>query len=348
MKSPLLLRPIVSSDKLAGTEFAERVSTRDAEQSLLDAYSQAVVDVVAAVGPAVVSVQVAATGEFRPAGRRGGNRRGGLGSGVIIAPDGYILTNRHVVHQAKQIAVKLTDGRELTAQLVGDDPATDLALIRALDSGFPYASFGQSGGLRVGQLVIAIGNPLGFDSTVSSGVISALGRSMRSTSGRLIDTIIQHTAPLNPGNSGGPLVSASMQVVGINTAIIAGAQSIGFAVPSSTAVKVVSQLLTYGQVRRGYLGISGRTRPIDRRLVRHLQLAVETAVEVISLEPNAPARDAGIRDGDLLIAINGSPVRSVDDLHAMLTDWQPGSPVTVTYVRRLDVRQAELIPAAAQ
>jgi S1-C subfamily serine protease len=294
--------------------------------------------VVDAVGPAVVSLFV------RTRRGRRGDIHEGSGSGVIFTADGYVLTNRHVVRDATAIEVGLVDGRMLPATVLGEDRATDLAVIRALDGNLPHAVLGDSGALRVGQLVIAIGNALGFQSTVSTGVISSLGRSMRSMQGRLIENIIQHTAPLNPGNSGGPLVDSQGRVVGINTAIITMAQGIGFAIPSHTAEWVVSQLLTHGRVRRAHLGIAGRVRPLDRRLVRYLELAVDRAVEVISLEAEAPAAKAGLRVGDLVIGMHDSDIASVDDVHRFLSHWPVGEALRVTVLRRTERVAIEVVP----
>jgi len=305
------------------------------EQEALDAYSRAVVSVVDTVGPAVVNIAV---GRPEPQRRRRSTPPeetplNGAGSGVLFAPDGYILTNSHVVHGATLLEAVLTDGSRHIATLVGEDPPTDLAIIRIDGSGLPFAPFGVSERLRVGQLVIAIGNPFGFQSTVSTGVVSALGRSMRSQEGRLIDNIVQHTSPLNPGNSGGPLVDWKGRIVGINTAIIMMAQGIGFAIPADTAQWVVSQLLTRGKVRRGYLGIGGGHRPLDRRLVRFHGLSTEQAVEIHTVEPEGPAARAGVREGDMIVAIDERPVRSVDDLHRFLSDSPIGEPVTLTLLR---------------
>ncbi len=306
---------------------------------LLDAYSRAVITVVDAVGPAVVSVSA---GTQSP-----GNEpeRIGAGSGVLIAPDGYILTNDHVVHDAQQLSVTLTNGTTLPATLVGVDPATDLAVIRADGSGLPYATLGDSGLLRVGQLIIAIGNPFGFQSTVSTGVVSALGRALRSQQGRLIESIIQHTAPLNPGNSGGPLVDSRGLIVGINTAIIMIAQGIGFSIPSNTAKWVVSQLLTYGRVRRGYLGITAQQRPLSRRAVRFHNLKNDFAVEVVSMIPDSPAARGGLREGDLIVAINDQAVGSVDDIHRFLGEWPVGRSVKLTVLRLQERLDIEIIPS---
>lgn len=299
----------------------------DRDVELLDAYSRAVVAVVEAVGPAVVSITVG----NQPSDHA--TEQVGAGSGVVIAPDGYILTNDHVVQKAKSLSVSLTDGTSLAATLIGSDPATDLAVIRANTAYLPSGTLGSSERLRVGQLVIAMGNPFGFQSTVSTGVVSALGRALRSTQGRLIENIIQHTAPLNPGNSGGALVDSTGEVVGINTAIIAMAQGIGFSIPASTAKWVVSQILTHGRVRRGSFGIAARQRPLDRRMVRFHGLKKNHAVEVLSVESNGPAGRAGLRRGDLIVAVNGSAVQSVDDLHRFLSEWPIGRPAEIDILR---------------
>jgi S1-C subfamily serine protease len=310
---------------------------------LLDAYSRAVETVVEAVAPAVVSIVV----RIKSRDERQVFPMGGTGSGVVIAPDGYILTNSHVVSGAETMEVKFRDGVTHHATLVGEDPPTDLAVIRVDSSGLPYATVGDSGALRVGQLVIAIGNPLGFDSTVSIGVISALGRALRSRDGRLIENIIQHTAPLNPGNSGGPLVNSRGHLVGVNTAIIAMAQGIGFAIPSTTANLVVSQLITQGRVTRGHLGLVGGIRRLDRRLVRLHNLSYEYAVEIIRVYPDGPAGRAGMREGDLIVGIADQPVGTLDDLHRFLTEWPVGQPVKVTILRRAKKEDIEVTPSEA-
>jgi len=302
---------------------------------LLDAYSRAVITVVDAVGPAVVGIS--AKSERKPG-------QGGSGSGVIITPDGYILTNDHVVRGAKRLTATLQDGTSLDAALIGADPATDLALIRADGSTLPYASMGESSSLRVGQLVIAIGNPFGFQSTVSTGVVSALGRALRSADGRLIEDIIQHTAPLNPGNSGGPLVDSRGRVVGLNTAIIVMAQGIGFSIPSDTAKWVVSQLLTFGRVRRGHLGITAQQRPLARRLVRFHRLGADFGVEVMAVAPESPASRGGVREGDVIVAIDGREVASVDHIHRFLAEWPVGNRVRLTIIRGQDRMEVEVVP----
>lgn len=313
--------------------------TRDSE--LLDAYSRAVTAVVEAVGPAVVSI---GTGDAQVGAGAG---QAAAGSGVMLTPDGYVLTNSHVIHGARQFTISFTDGSRAEATLVGDDPATDLALLRSNTSGPAYAGLESATLTRVGQLVIAIGNPFGFESTVSTGVVSALGRALRGYDGRLIDNVIQHSAPLNPGNSGGPLVDSRGRVIGINTAIIAVAQGIGFAVPSSTATWVLPQLLRYGRVRRGRLGIAGGERILDRRLVRHHELPLPRAVEVIGLEAGGPAAQAGLQRGDWIVAIDDRPVGGVDDLHRHLTEWTPGCPVRLSIIRRAHRSKITVVPVEA-
>jgi S1-C subfamily serine protease len=323
-----LVEPI-ADDQLRHAQPLPIGTDRDAidDGTLLDAYSRTVVSAVETVGPAVVSIAIG--------GRAGAPVDGGMGagSGVIIAPDGYVLTNSHVVHRAASLEVMLTDGRAFGAILVGADAATDLAVIRVNASGLPAARLGVSATLRVGQLVIAIGNPLGFQSTVSAGVVSALGRAFRSTQGRLIENVIQTDVALNPGNSGGPLVDSGTRVVGINTAVIAMAQGLSFAIPIDTAQWVVSQLLTRGRVARAYLGFTGQPRSLDRRLARAYHLPTRQAVEIVGVDAQGPASRAGLREGDLLVAVNGRPVETVDDVHRMLVAWPIGEPLTVTVLR---------------
>lgn len=329
------------------TQLHEKISRKGMsvdEQSdgdLLDAYSRAVVSVVDRVGPAVVSIVTE-----RETGR-GRALPAGSGSGVLITPDGYLLTNDHVVQNASEITIHLASGESLSSSLIGTDPATDLAVVRAYGCNLPYAEIGDSNCLAVGQLAIAIGNPYGFRSTVSTGVVSALGRALRSRSGRLIENIIQHTAPLNPGNSGGPLVDSRGHIVGVNTAIIPLAQGIGFAIPSTTARWVFSQLLTYARVRRGFLGITGQVRPINRNIVHRLSLENTYGVEVISLDQRSPAAEAGINTGDLILAINESRVECVDDLHRFLAEWPVGMAVTLTVLRKMVVQKVRITPTEA-
>jgi S1-C subfamily serine protease len=308
---------------------------------LLDAYSRAVIAVVDAVGPTVVSIRVSRSAS------QDGAIPVGAGSGAILTPDGYVVTNSHVAHGQDRLTVITGEGDELDAKLVGDDPATDLAVLHVSAQHLPYAELGESGALRVGQLVIAIGNPFGFQSTVSSGVVSALGRSLRSPGGRLIENVIQHTAPLNPGNSGGPLVDSRGRIVAINTAIIAMAQGIGFGVPANTVKWVVTELLTRGKVRRGYLGIAGSTVVLDRRLVRYHDLLNEKAVEILSVDENGPAAQAGLRPGDLVTSIHGRIVKDVDDLHRFLSKWAIGEPVELIVVRGRERLTVMVTPAGS-
>jgi S1-C subfamily serine protease len=303
---------------------------------LFDEYSRAVTRVVDAIAPSVVSISVSqGVGESR------GQHPQGTGSGFVFADDGLILTNSHVVERAHRVDVTLPDGRDCPADVVGYDPDTDLAVIRISADDLTAAALGDSSRLRPGQLVVAIGNPYGFQHTVTAGVVSALGRSLRSRSGRLIEQVIQTDAALNPGNSGGPLVASDGRVVGVNTAIIAGGQGLSFAVPISTALLVVPALLRDGRVRRGYLGIAGQTVPLLRRVTRFHHLTQDSAVLVTSVEANAPAGRAGLKDGDLVISFDDTPIRSLDDLHRALSDERIGSRARLGILRgaeRLDVR----------
>jgi S1-C subfamily serine protease len=295
----------------------------DTEQ--LDAYSRTVISVVDEVGPAVVGIS-------------------GIGSGLILTPDGYVLTNNHVASATKRYEVHLRDEGTLLAELVGTDPHTDLALLRANGAGLPSARLGDSSQLRVGQLVVAIGSPFGFQSTVTTGVVSAVGRTMRAQSGRTIENIIQTDAPLNPGNSGGPLVDGRGQVVGINTAIVAMAQGICFAVPSNTAQRVVSLLLRDGKVVRGYLGITGEPWSLHRRLERYYHLDQASGVRVAGLDPNGPARRGGLQEADVLVALADHPIKGVDDLQRFLTDWPVGVPVEARIIRGTELLTRTVIP----
>src|SRR5580700_3282929 len=299
----------------------------DSLEDPLDAYSAAVVGAVAAVGPAVVSVYV---GGAEQAARA----RGGAGSGVVVTPDGYLLTNEHVVQKVSEARVTFVDGRSVAAVVTGRDPATDLAVLRAQAGALPYARLAGPQPLRPGQLVVAVGNPYGFESTVSAGVVSALGRSLRSRAGRLIEGVVQHSAALNPGNSGGPLVDAAGRVAGINTAIIAMAQGIGFAIPASTAQWVLTEILTQGRVRRAWLGVAARDRPLDLRLVRALGLSNRNAVEVMSREAQGPAAESDLHPGDLIVAVDGEALDGIDALHRYLSRVAPGTALQLKVVRR--------------
>ncbi len=287
---------------------------------LFDEYSRAVTRVVDAVAPSVVSISVSHGG-----GDSTQRNNQGTGSGFVFADDGLILTNSHVVEGANLVEVSLPDGRDCPADVVGYDPDTDLAVVRITAAELTAATLGDSTRLRPGQLVVAIGNPYGFQHTVTAGVVSALGRSLRSRSGRLIEQVIQTDAALNPGNSGGPLVTSDGRVVGVNTAIIAGGQGLSFAVPISTAMLVVPALLRDGRVRRGYLGIAGQTVPLLRRVTRFHHLAQDSAVLVTSVEANAPAARAGVKDGDLIVSLDDTTITTLDDLHRALTDERIGA-----------------------
>src|SRR6516225_106641 len=329
------------TDALRSGRNAARDAVPADDQALLDSYSQAVIDVVDRVGPAVVRLAVRG-GD--PA--RAGQSRGGSGSGVIVAPDGLILTNSHVAGAASRIDVTTADGQDLHARLVGDDPDTDLALIRVDEAvTLPAAALGDSKRLKRGQLVIAIGNPLGFESTVTTGVVSALGRSLRSRSGRLIDDVIQTDAALNPGNSGGPLVSSHGEVVGINTAIIMGAQGICFAVASNTANFVLGELVRHGRVRRAFIGVAAQHFTLSRRLRHAAGLAQESAVIVASVEAGSPAERAGLRPGDVIVALGGTPVTGADDLIRMLAGDKIGRPIEIVALRNGGPQVLSLVPA---
>jgi S1-C subfamily serine protease len=306
------------------------------EEEALDAYSRAVTGVVEEVGPAVVSI--ARTSRRGPAG---------AGSGVVFTPDGYVLTNAHVAAGAHQLELGFTDGTTSPAHLVGVDHATDLAVVRAAKPVARHVVFGNSSTLRTGQLVVAIGNPLGFSSTVSAGVVSALGRTMRARDGRAMEGIIQSDVALNPGNSGGPLVDSRARVVGINTAIILGAQGISFSVPIDTAKWVVGALMTSGRVRRGWLGIAGQNRPVDRELARKLGLAHSSGVEVTGFDERGPASRSALRPGDIVVGLDERPVASVDDIHRALQTWPIEGPLNLRVIRERNMVAVDVVPVEA-
>ncbi len=350
---------------LGGVLPEERLSSATAEGAdagLLDSYSRAVTAAVARVSPSVVNVEVQQAVRQTPgrrrsregSGERAGDRSGeprerrGGGSGFVFTPDGLILTNSHVVHDATRIDVTLADGRRAPAHIIGDDPATDLAVVRIDASGLQAVPLGDSQQLRPGQMAIAIGNPYGFQSTVTAGVISALGRSLRSYSGRLIEDVIQTDAALNPGNSGGPLVDSRGQVIGVNTATILPAQGICFAIGINTAKFVASRLLRDGRIRRSYIGVSAQTVPIHRRVVRFYGLARETGVVVVGIEERSPARSAGLREGDVIVALDDKPVAGVDDLHRLLTDAQVGARCELTVIRHTERLMLPILPEEAK
>jgi S1-C subfamily serine protease len=310
----------------------------DDDLDLLDAYSRAVIGVAERMAPSVVSVRITAENGQGGVGQ-------GAGSGFVIAPDGFVITNHHVIEKASSVTVVFTDGRELSARVVGSDPSTDLALLRVPEGGLVPVEIGRSESLRVGQLVIAIGNPLGFQSTVSTGVVSALGRSLRGQSGRLIENIIQTDVALNPGNSGGPLVDSRGRVVGVNTAMIRMAQGLCFAIPSATMTWVVGELMTGGRVHRAVMGIVGQTRPVNRRVQREFNLAEASAVEVVSLMANGPAQQAGVRERDVIVSMDGQGISSIDDLQRILTRAVAGKALRVTVIRHGGHRhQIDVIP----
>jgi S1-C subfamily serine protease len=314
------------------------------DQALLDSYSQAVIDVVDGVGPAVVRLAVFNGNPARP-----GQSRGGSGSGVIVAPDGLILTNSHVAGTASRIEVTTADGQDLHARLVGDDPDTDLALIRIDEAvTLPSARLGDSKRLKRGQLVIAIGNPLGFESTVTTGVVSALGRSLRSRNGRLIDDVIQTDAALNPGNSGGPLVSSRGEVVGINTAVIMGAQGICFAVAANTASFVLGELVRHGRVRRAFIGIAAQQTAIPPLRRRAAGLAQDRAVMIGTIEPDSAAEHAGFRPGDIIVALDGAAITGADDLVRALTGDKIGRSVAFDVLRGIERLTIAAVPQERQ
>jgi S1-C subfamily serine protease len=291
------------------------------EGEALDAFSQVVVQVAEMIRPAVVNL------------RSGRGRGEGSGSGVLFTPDGLLLTNHHVIQASRQVRVRLSDGTELTGRVIGADPWSDLAVVQADASGLPYAALGDSARLRVGQLVMAIGSPLGFESTVTAGVISALGRSLRSITGALVDDVIQTDAALNPGNSGGPLVDSKGQVIGINTAVIRPAQGICFAIPVNMAKHILPQLLQHGRVIRGYLGLNVRTVPVPGALVERFGLSAARGVEVVAVQPGGPADDAGLQEEDIIVSLGDHATATVEDLHKLLTQLPVGVPATIVILR---------------
>jgi S1-C subfamily serine protease len=315
-------------------------TTNDA--ALLDEYSRAVVSAVERVAPSVLNIEV------QQRSKNGPREFAGNGSGFIITPDGFILTNSHVVHGATRIIANLSDGREYRAQIIGDDPETDLAVIRIDAPQLVHVRLAHSESLRVGQMAIAIGNPLGFQASVTAGVISALGRSMYSQSGRLIDNIIQTDAALNPGNSGGPLVNSAGEVIGVNTAMIRPAQGICFAIASNTARLVAGWLIRDGRIRRSYIGVAGQNVPLHRRVVRFYNLPLETGVLVVSVEKNSPAERAGLREGDLIVAFNAHPIGSVHDLHKILVGEQIGVSATLAVIRHTEKLELPILPAESR
>jgi S1-C subfamily serine protease len=310
------------------------------DDELLDAYSQAVVRAAESVSPSVVNIEVR-----KPGGRRNqAQDAAGSGSGFIVSPDGFVLTNSHVVHGASKIEVVLADGRRPDTHLVGEDPETDLAVLRIFAPNLKAVPLGESKQVRVGQLAIAIGNPYGFQCTVTAGVVSAVGRSFRAESGRLVDDVIQTDAALNPGNSGGPLVNSRGAVIGVNTAVILPAQGICFAIAIDTAKYVAGWLIKEGRIRRSYVGIGGQTVPLHRRLVRYYNLNTESGLLVVSVEPGSPASRAGLLEGDLLVEFDGKPIAGIDTLHKLLNETVIGRTCPTTVLRGTEKLVLELIP----
>jgi S1-C subfamily serine protease len=299
------------------------------DAALLDAYSDAVVRAIDAVAPAVVKLEVG---------------RQGAGSGFLFTADGLTITNSHVVHGASHVRVTFADGETARGEVLGEDPDTDVAVVRIAGNRLPFASLGDSNALKVGQIAIAIGNPYGFDCTVTTGVISALGRTLRARSGRLMDDVLQTDAALNPGNSGGPLVTSAGEVIGVNTAMILPAQGLSFAIASNTVGFVVSRLLRDGRIRRSYLGVAGQTAPVSRRLARHHQLAISSAVRVETVEPSSPASAAGLCGGDLIFTFDQQPVTGIDSLHRLLTEERIGHATPVAVLRGAERLQLVVVP----
>jgi S1-C subfamily serine protease len=337
-----VLRPVTGEGE--GAQEASRgAGLVNPPSAILDAYSQAVTGAAAKISPSVVNIEV---GGAADASRSGAQTPGpsGSGSGFIFTPDGFVLTNSHVVHTASRIHAVLTDGRRFQAELIGDDPDTDLAVLRIPASSLEAVTFGDSGLLKVGQLAIAVGNPFGFQCTVTAGVISALGRSLRSISGRLIDNVIQTDAALNPGNSGGPLVTSGGEVIGVNTAVILPAQGICFAIAVNTAKFIATRLIRDGRIRRGYIGVAGQNVALPRRIARFHQLGSESGILIASVEKDSPALRSGLQQGDVILAFNEHTTPGIDDLHKLLTEASVGVPSNVTILRGVEVREVLISP----
>jgi S1-C subfamily serine protease len=319
------------------------------DDEVMDAYSRAVITAAEKVSPSVVYIEVEQLirNRRRNVPRMPQERRGS-GSGFIFTPDGFILTNSHVVHDAKRIEVTLSDGHKYQADLIGDDPDTDLAVIRINAPNLVPAQLGDTQRIRVGQLVIAIGNPYGFQYSVTAGVVSALGRSLRAQSGRLMDAVIQTDAALNPGNSGGPLINSRGEVIGVNTAMILPAQGICFATSIDTAKFVASRLIRDGKVSRSYIGLAGQNVPLPRRIVRYYNLAVESGIFVISFENDSPARKAGLHEGDIIIGFDDRPIAGIDDLHKLLTEQRIGRKSSLMVIRGTEKVTIDVTPEESQ
>lgn len=331
------LLPVLDGHEVLSDQTGQSAPVADGP--LPDAYSDAVMSAAERVSPSVVKIDV------RKQGGKRGQDNGGSGSGFIITPDGFILTNSHVVHGADRIEVTLADGRRPDAHLVGEDPDSDLAVIRVYAPNLTPVRLGDSNQLRVGQLAIAIGNPYGFQYTVTAGVVSALGRSFRANSGRLMDNLIQTDAALNPGNSGGPLVNSRGEVIGVNTMVILPAQGLCFAIGINTAKYIAGFLIKDGVIRRSYIGVGGQTAKIHRRIVRHFHLPNESGMLVLGVEPGSPASRTGLREGDLIVEFNGQPITGIDDLHKLLTGAQVGVRLPLTVIRHTEKLPLEIVPA---
>jgi S1-C subfamily serine protease len=335
---------------VAGSDFAAQVTGNagpvPGTDELLDAYSRAVIAAAEKVSPSVVNIEVQPPqGAGKTDSERPRPGPGGKGSGFIFTPDGFVLTNSHVVHDAGHVEVELTDGRRLGAEKVGDDPETDLAVVRINAPNLVPATLGDSHAIRVGQLVIALGNPYGFQCTVTAGVVSALGRSLRSRSGRMMDNIIQTDAALNPGNSGGPLANSQGEVIGVNTAVILPAQGICFAIAINTAKFVAGQLIKEGKIRRSYIGLAGQDVPLPRRIVRFHNLPVERGILVVAVENDSPAQRAGVLEGDFIVGYGDLPISGIDQLHRVLTEKQVGVHSSVTVIRKGQRQVLTIVPA---
>ncbi len=336
---------LISNNDLDRGQGPVSTTTPVQDEELLDAYSQAVTGAAEKVSPSVVNIEVSQQANFRrPTGPRFQREINSHGSGFIFTPDGFILTNSHVVHKATRLDVTLSDGTRHRAEMVGDDPDTDLAVVRITAPNLLPARLGDSQAIRPGQLAIAIGNPYGFQTTVTAGVVSALGRSLRSKSGRLIDNIIQTDAALNPGNSGGPLVNSRGDVIGVNTAVILPAQGICFAIAVNTAKFVAGRLIRDGRIRRSYIGIGGQNVPLHRRLVRAHNLAVKSGILIVSVEAASPAEKAGLAEGDVIVAFDGQPVSGIDDLHRLLTEERVGVSSHLVIIRRAEKTEIRIVP----
>jgi S1-C subfamily serine protease len=337
-------------DLISGESIDKRGShvskiSSNSDEQLLDAYSQAVISVAERVSPSVVNIEVRQKSKSRnTAGSRLPGETRGNGSGFVFTPDGFILSNSHVVHGAVEMEVTLSDGSRHQAELIGDDPDTDLAVIRINAPNLVPVQLGESTTIRVGQLVVAIGNPYGFQCTVTAGVVSALGRSLRTQSGRLLDNIIQTDAALNPGNSGGPLVNSRAEIIGVNTAVILPAQGICFATSIDTAKYVASHLMRHGRVSRSFVGLAGQNVPIPRRLVRFFSLAVESSILVLSFEPGSPAQQSGLQEGDLIVGFDDHAVSGIDDLHKLLTEERAGKRSSLEVIRGTEKIRLHVVP----